>query len=165
MFTYISHSPSQTNELAQKIGQVIPAGAVLALTGELAAGKTTFCQGLAKGMGICDAVTSPTFVLLQTYQGRIPLCHIDAYRLTEDAIDETGLEDCFDGRSVVAVEWPQAIHELLPDDAVQIRFSYYYGEGEQDHTETEPSTRRIDFDFKPGICVWLEEVIKCLSSV
>ena len=165
MFAYISHSAFETQNLAEKIGRVIPSGTVLALTGELAAGKTTFCQGLAKGMGIADAVTSPTFVLLQAYQGIVPFCHIDAYRITEDEVDETGLEECFDGHAVVAVEWPEAVRELMPEDTVEIRFSYDYGKKQCGQTDADQSARRIVFEYQPEKSAWLEEVLKCSSSV
>ena len=130
------NSPAETSRLAEKIGQNIPAGTVIALYGEMGAGKTVFAQGLAKGLGITEQVTSPTFLLLQEYDGHrhkgahefdslmpTTFCHIDAYRLEgldDDALYETGLAECFNGTNIVLIEWAEFLVPLLPAERIDI---------------------------------------------
>jgi len=103
-----TRSLAETFMLAQKIGAEIPAGTVIALTGDLGAGKTSFVQGLARGLGVPEDcyVTSPTYTLINEYPGTCPLFHADLYRLDADAdFEEIGLYDILYGKNVTAIEW------------------------------------------------------------
>ncbi len=120
--TYITHSPEETIALAEKIGAKLRAGDVIAYEGDLGAGKTTFTRGLAKGMGLSDLVTSPTFALVHTY-GREPnmLCHFDMYRISgEEELETTGFYDYPMEECVFAIEWSENITSALPDTMIRI---------------------------------------------
>jgi tRNA threonylcarbamoyladenosine biosynthesis protein TsaE len=108
MTTLVTHSPDETFAVAEQLGRTLKAGDFVLLHGDLGAGKTVFVRGLAAGLGAdADAVTSPTFVLIQMYQGAIPLVHVDLYRLESGAaVDDLGLEELGEG-AVVAVEWAE----------------------------------------------------------
>ncbi len=110
-----------TTQFGLMLGDMLKSGDVIALNGDLGAGKTTLTQAIANGMGIIGDVTSPTFTLIQEYPGTIPMFHIDPYRLTDpaDAYD-LGLEDYFDRDGVVVIEWAAKIYEYLPMDMLVI---------------------------------------------
>lgn len=104
--TITTHSPAQTQALAERLAKLLRPGDVLAYTGPMGAGKTTFTVGLARGLGSSDWVSSPTFALVQEYRGPVPLCHFDFYRITGvDDLYATGFFDYLDGTRVLAVEW------------------------------------------------------------
>ena len=133
-FTFISKSPEITKDIAKEIGSKIDKGTVIALCGDLGAGKTAFVQGLAKGLEIKAFVTSPTFVIINQYKGRLPLYHIDTYRLmSNDEMYELGYEEFFYGDGVTAIEWAQKIEELLPEEYLRIELEYV-GESERKMT-------------------------------
>ena len=117
-----SSSPEDTFELGRKTGLAVPAGTVIALGGDLGAGKTVFTKGLAKGLGIDELVTSPTFTILQEYYGgRLPLFHFDAYRIEDaDEMQEIGFADYLYGDGVCVIEWAEIIKEILPEDLIAI---------------------------------------------
>lgn len=115
----ISQSVQETQDLAFRLGQLLPANSLLTLSGELGAGKTTFTQGLAKGLDIKDKVTSPTFTLMKIYEGRLPLYHIDAYRL-ENISQDLGFDEYIDGDGVCVIEWSNFIEYLLPKEKLSI---------------------------------------------
>ena len=106
-------SLEQTQDIAYKIGKWVSNGMILTLEGDLGAGKTTFTKGLAKGLGINRNVNSPTFNIIKEYQGRIPLYHMDVYRL-ESGGDDIGLDDYLFGDGVCVIEWASRIEDLLP---------------------------------------------------
>lgn len=114
---------AETQQLGRTLGQLLQPGDVLVVSGELGAGKTTFIQGIAAGMGVQAQVTSPTFTIIHEYQGDgCPLYHIDAYRLESAAeINELGLEDYFYGEGVTAVEWAEKIKGWLPPDYLYVK--------------------------------------------
>jgi ATPase, YjeE family len=118
--------PEETRRLAAALGRVAAPGDVLVLEGDLGAGKTTFVQGLAAGLGITGTVNSPTFTLIKAYRGRLPLFHIDVYRLGEGA-EDLGFDEVFDAGGVTAIEWGHYAAEYLPDEYLEIRFAK--GEG------------------------------------
>ena len=96
--TITTHSPAQTQALAERLAKLLRPGDVLAYTGPMGAGKTTFTVGLARGLGSSDWVSSPTFALVQEYRGPVPLCHFDFYRITGvDDLYATGFFDYLDG--------------------------------------------------------------------
>jgi tRNA threonylcarbamoyladenosine biosynthesis protein TsaE len=103
---HLTQSEGETAAVGRAIGRQLAAGDVVLLSGPLGAGKTAFARGLAEGLG-CDGddVSSPTFAIIQEYRGRIPLQHVDLYRLTPVEVDDLGLDDLLE-RNVMAVEWP-----------------------------------------------------------
>ncbi len=106
----------------QKMGASLPKNAILALTGDLGAGKTTFVQGLALGLGIAEPIQSPTFVLLNVYE---QLFHFDLYRLKgEKDFMNLGFDEYFYKDGICAIEWPDRIASLLPKETIRISFSY-----------------------------------------
>lgn len=116
MITVETRSEEQTFALGQQLGRAASPGEVYALIGDLGVGKTVFTKGFASGLGISEAVNSPTFTIVQIYEeGRIPLYHFDVYRLEEpEEMDEIGYEDYFFGQGVCLVEWANMMEELMP---------------------------------------------------
>jgi tRNA threonylcarbamoyladenosine biosynthesis protein TsaE len=107
--------------LGKKIGAFLLPNEVVALTGQLGAGKTTLIQGIAEGAGVKDYVTSPTFIIINEYQGRLPFYHIDLYRLDDVAqIAELGIEEYFAKGGVCVIEWAEKLDGLLPAGAERI---------------------------------------------
>lgn len=119
--TFQTHSPAETEQLGEKLASQLTGGAVLALRGDLGAGKTAFTRGLARGLGYAGAVTSPTFTIVNEYEGgRLPLFHFDLYRLScADELWDIGWEDYLDRGGVCAVEWSERATELL-ENAVTV---------------------------------------------
>src|SRR5438105_1759607 len=108
----VTHSPRATQALAARLAQRLEAGDVLWLCGDLGAGKTTFTQGLGRGLGIAAPINSPTFVLIREYIGRLPLCHIDLYRLGDAReVAALGLSDYLAGDGVCVLEWAERLDE------------------------------------------------------
>lgn len=119
--TAISRSPEETQALGQRLGARLGAGAVVACIGELGAGKTCFLQGLVRGLGVESAVTSPTFVLVNQYRGRLPVYHLDAYR-TESLTEllDLGVEELLHGDGVTVIEWADKLLPLLPARTIAV---------------------------------------------
>jgi tRNA threonylcarbamoyladenosine biosynthesis protein TsaE len=124
----ITHSPDHTAHLGEQLGRSLRGGEVVCLQGQLGAGKTVFAQGLGRGWGATDELTSPTFTLiheLTRLQDRAKLYHIDLYRLeTETEAARLGLIDLMDDRSSVVIEWPERARSILPPDRLWIAFEY-----------------------------------------
>lgn len=125
---FISSSVEQTVRLGVRLGELLQAGDVLCLSGELGAGKTVLARGVGRGWGTAVRVTSPTFNLINEYP-RAPdaavLYHVDGYRLTGPAdIATTGLEDLFAGPAAIMIEWPERLLTLLPGDRLEIALAY-----------------------------------------
>jgi len=121
--TIISNSPEQTRAIAGRLLNELHPGSVLSLHGELGSGKTCFVQGLAESLGVKQAVTSPTYTLINEYSGRLPLYHIDLYRLrsAEDAL-ALGMDEYLESDGITAIEWGERAEELLPDSVIHVRF-------------------------------------------
>lgn len=122
-----SQSPSQTIRIGKQIGRLLNRGDVVALTGELGAGKTQLIKGLAQGAGVRRSayVSSPSFTLINEYKGRIPFYHIDLYRLGgEREAGELGLEEFFHGEGITAIEWSDRIPSLLPSEFLHVQIHY-----------------------------------------
>ena len=119
---YTTAGEEQTEALGFRLGQLIQPGAVIAYTGDLGAGKTAFTRGLARGLGIPDRVTSPTFTIVNEYEGgRLPLFHFDLYRLaSSDELFEIGWEDYLRRGGVCAVEWSENAAGALERDTVRV---------------------------------------------
>ncbi len=139
-FTVVTHATEETAALAERLGAAAEAGTVLCLIGDLGAGKTLFTQGFAKGLGVTGEVTSPTFALMNQYQGRLPVTHFDLYRLErEEELDEIGFyEYAEDDRSVVLIEWADKFPDALPEP--HIRLTIKRGEGEDERELTFSAT-------------------------
>jgi tRNA threonylcarbamoyladenosine biosynthesis protein TsaE len=139
MPTFLSHSPAETESLGEQFGRAASRGLVVALTGELGAGKTQFVKGLARGLGITARVHSPTFTLVNEYAGgRLKLFHLDLYRLeTPSQILAAGLEEFFQPDGVAVIEWAERIYDL--------RFTIYDLKKVQIEIVGE-TDRKIDYD-------------------
>lgn len=119
-----SYSAEETYALGKKLGEEAKPGAVYCLSGDLGVGKTVFTKGFAVGLGVTDTVNSPTFTIVQVYQGRMPFYHFDVYRIEEpEEMEEIGYEDYFYGEGACMIEWAELIEELIPADAVKVRIS------------------------------------------
>jgi len=114
---FITNSPLETEAVGQALGRILAPGAVIAYRGDLGAGKTAFTRGLARGLGAAEAVTSPTYTIVNEYlSGRMPLFHFDMYRLTSaDDLFDIGWEDYLERGGVCAVEWSENVAEALED--------------------------------------------------
>lgn len=133
----VTKSPGETEAVARDLGRTLGPGSVVALLGDLGAGKTCFVRGIACGLNVRDPVTSPTFALIHEYAGDRPLHHVDLYRIeSPGAVAELGLEELFDGPGVTVVEWAERAEGLLPGRTLWIRLS----EG------AAPDERRITMD-------------------
>jgi tRNA threonylcarbamoyladenosine biosynthesis protein TsaE len=117
-----TYSAEETFALGEKIGREAKPGQIYTLIGDLGVGKTVFTQGVAKGLGIAEPVSSPTFTIVQIYdEGRMPFYHFDVYRIGDvEEMDEIGYEDCFYGEGLCLIEWANLIEEILPEHYVQI---------------------------------------------
>ena len=112
-----TNSPEETFALGQKLGEQAKAGQIYTLNGDLGVEKTVFTQGIARGLGITEAVSSPTFTIVQVYEeGRMPFYHFDVYRIGDiEEMDEIGYEDYFYGNGLCMIEWANLIEEILPE--------------------------------------------------
>ncbi len=121
--TVESYSPGETRALAKKLGESAEAGQIYTLDGDLGTGKTVFAKGFAEGLGITEIVNSPTFTIVQSYEGgRLAMHHFDVYRIADpEEMDEIGYEEYFFGDGVCLVEWADQIAGLIPEDAVRVR--------------------------------------------
>ncbi len=117
-----THSAQETWRLGRQLGQAAAAGQIYCLDGELGVGKTVFTKGFAAGLGIERPVNSPTFTILQIYEGgRLPLYHFDVYRIGEaEEMEEIGYEEYFFGDGVCLIEWASLVPEIIPDDARRV---------------------------------------------
>jgi tRNA threonylcarbamoyladenosine biosynthesis protein TsaE len=125
MMTRISTSAAQTRAIATELAHGLASGSVVILTGDLGAGKTEFVKGLAKGLGIDDSVTSPTFTLVHEYRGnQVTLYHLDLYRLnSEKELDEIGFDDCLSAGGICAIEWGNKYQSRLPKGYLEARLT------------------------------------------
>ena len=133
---YITNSPEETERVGAALGRVLTTGTILAYRGDLGAGKTAFTRGLAKGLGCCEAVTSPTYTIVNEYlSGRLPLFHFDMYRLrSADDLWGIGWDDYLDRGGVCAVEWSENVEDAM-EDAIYITLE-----------KTGEDTRRITIE-------------------
>ena len=122
-----TNNPEATEALGEKLGREARAGQIYCLSGDLGVGKTVFTKGFAKGLGITEHVTSPTFAIVNEYEGRLPLYHFDVDRIScEEEMEDTGYEEYFYGEGVCLVEWAELVKELIPADAVWITIEKDY---------------------------------------
>ncbi len=121
----VTHRPEETQDFGRRLGELSRPGDVLLLTGDLGSGKTCLTQGIAWGLGIKEHALSPTFVIMRELRGRLPLYHVDLYRL--DRLEEThdlGLDDYFGGNGICVVEWAEKAMSLMPLDHLLIEIEY-----------------------------------------
>jgi tRNA threonylcarbamoyladenosine biosynthesis protein TsaE len=122
---FISHSEAQTRRLGARLAAYLQPGDVLALVGDLGSGKTRWIQGVCAGLGVTDPVISPTFTLVNEYQGLYPVYHIDLYRLADTAETATfGLEDYLYGSGITMIEWADRAKSLLPTDYLTVELHH-----------------------------------------
>ncbi len=122
-------SPAETEALGAQLGRLLRAGDVVALSGDLGAGKTVLARGLAAGAGATGYVASPTFTLIREYQGSLPVYHVDLYRLDRpEQLDDLGLDEIFDGSGIVVIEWAEQAAAWLPDEHLWITIRFGAGE-------------------------------------
>ncbi len=143
--TLNSDSPEQTQLLGSYLGKLAQKADVLLLTGELGTGKTCLVQGIARGLNVEEYAFSPSFVILRQYHGRLPLYHIDLYRL--DSLDEIaglGLEDYFHGGGVCVVEWAEKGQQLLPPDNLLISVQYVAASSTKRSIRLKPQGQRYN---------------------
>jgi tRNA threonylcarbamoyladenosine biosynthesis protein TsaE len=116
-----THDAEETRALGARLGRQLGPGDVLCMRGELGAGKTVLAQGVAAGLGVTEPVSSPTFNLLQQYTGRLPVYHLDAYRVSSrDELIDLGFPELWDAGGVVLIEWPERI-AALPSSRIEVR--------------------------------------------
>ncbi|MFC2330222.1 MAG: tRNA (adenosine(37)-N6)-threonylcarbamoyltransferase complex ATPase subunit type 1 TsaE [Treponema sp.] len=133
---FVTSSPEETVELGKKIGSLLKSGDVIAMQGTLAAGKTTITKGIAAALGVDDTITSPTFCLISEYQGKMPLYHMDVYRLNgAEDFAELGTDDMIYGNGVSVIEWSEKIMTELPKKTILLKI-----------TPQEDGTRLIEID-------------------
>jgi len=144
MATYISHSPEETAALGEAWGRAATVGLVIALSGDLGAGKTQLAKGVARGLGITERVHSPTFALVNEYHGgRLPLFHVDLYRLeTIDQIIAAGLEEYFHPAGVAVIEWAERWFGGQPGSSLKFQKTNLNPTLRQVHIETAGETER-----------------------
>ena len=121
---YLSHSEDETQKIGYEVAEKIKKGDVISLTGSLGAGKTVFAKGFAKQLGIGEAIVSPTFTLVQEYDGRMKMYHLDLYRLSgEDEFESMVGEDFLYSDGVTLIEWSEKIESMLPDDTIYVKIT------------------------------------------
>ena len=152
-----SGSPEDTLAIARALGAALRPGDVVALTGDLGAGKTLFCKGVGEALGIPpDRILSPTFTIVTEHAVPVPLTHIDVYRLSgAREADEIGMRDLLSGAGVCLVEWAEKIEELLPTDCIRVTFSLSGGDRREIAVEAPDHPRFDDLRarsqrFQPG---------------
>ncbi len=144
-------------EIGRRIGTALGGGDIVALIGELGSGKTCLTQGMAKGLGVAEnvPVVSPTFTLVNEYPARIPLVHLDVYRLSGPGdLEDMGYEEYFYGGGVVVIEWAEKVREILPEKTIVVRMAY-----------VDENTRELVLEGPPETMGKLEERLKSGGSI
>jgi tRNA threonylcarbamoyladenosine biosynthesis protein TsaE len=118
-YEIITYTGEETMLFSKRLGDLLQASDVITLEGDLGAGKTTFTKGLAKGLGVKRVVNSPTFNIIKEYKGRLPLYHMDVYRV-QGSEEDLGFDEYFYGEGVTVVEWAHLIESQLPDERLNI---------------------------------------------
>lgn len=133
-----TNSPAETAALGEQLGKEAQKGQIYCLTGDLGTGKTVLTKGFAKGLGVQEHVTSPTFTIVNEYHdGRLPFYHFDVYRLSsEEEMDDIGYEEYFFGDGVCLVEWAELFPDLIPQDACWLTLEKDYSKGDDYRTVT-----------------------------
>ena len=141
MIRAATKSVDDTRALAAEVAALAAPGDLVVLAGDLGTGKTAFAQGFARGLGVDEPVTSPAFILVRTYEGRLPLIHLDVYRLEQmQELVDLGIAELLDEGGVTLVEWGDAVTPGLPSDFLEIRLEA--GDGPDDRLLTVRSVGR-----------------------
>lgn len=134
---YTSSSVDQTQSIAEKLSSELRAGDCLCMYGDLGAGKTAFVQGLAKGLGVSDYVNSPTFTIVNEYEGRFMLYHFDVYRISDpDEMFDIGFDEYLNNDGICVIEWAELIEDILPEHRCNIHIT----------KENDDNTRKIKIE-------------------
>lgn len=121
MIKFHAGSVEKTVELGERLGQILQKGDTVCLTGDLGTGKTAFAGGIARALGIGGYITSPTFTIVNEYEGKLPLYHFDVYRINNtDEMFETGYDEYISGGGVTVIEWAELIKEILPHERIDV---------------------------------------------
>lgn len=129
---YKTEGPDETLQIGRTLGERLKPGDTVLLIGDLGAGKTCFIQGLCAGLGVKEAVTSPTFTLINEYEGRLPVAHFDLYRLDDpEAVLDLGFDEYIDSDSVCLIEWADKFPEVMPAEAIVVRIEIREGDGRE----------------------------------
>jgi tRNA threonylcarbamoyladenosine biosynthesis protein TsaE len=148
----ISGDPTKTFHIGRILGETLTAGDIVALTGELGAGKTCFTQGIARGLGVPEVyqITSPTFTLVNEYPGRLNLIHLDVYRLSSSRdLQDLGYEEFFFGKGVTVIEWAEKIQDIIPEKSLSVTMAYL-----------DQNQRSIDMKGPPDQITRISNVLK-----
>ncbi len=125
MYKVYLKDEEETKSFGNKLGEIVKKGSIICLLGDLGAGKTTFTQSLAKGLGVCDYVTSPTFTIVNEYDGRIPLYHFDVYRIgSSEEMYDIGYDEYINSDGVCIIEWANLIEDIVPEERLTIELKY-----------------------------------------
>lgn len=154
MLVVETNSPEETASWGELLGKNAVPGLTVCLWGDLGAGKTQFAKGVARGLGIAARVTSPTFVLINEYQGRVDLYHLDLYRLENPGeTDSLGLDEYLYGQGVALVEWPERIADQLPPERLDLRLTCV-GEDRRrlEFSPLGPGPERLVEEMKTNVC-------------
>ncbi len=140
MIRITTFSPQETFHAGYKLGNILNKGDIVCLTGELGTGKTAFTGGIAAALGIEGYITSPTFTIVNEYDGKIPLYHFDVYRIAEPSeMFEIGFEEYLEGNGIVVIEWAELIKEIIPPEHITVEIKKDY--------RINPDDRIIDLEF------------------
>ena len=148
----ISGDPTKTFHIGRILGEALTAGDIVALTGELGAGKTCLTQGIARGLGVPEVyqITSPTFTLVNEYPGRLNLIHLDVYRLSSSRdLQDLGYEEFFFGKGVTVIEWAEKIRDIIPEKSLSVTMAYL-----------DQNQRSIDMKGQPDQITRISNVLK-----
>ena len=127
----VTRAVEDTRALAEAVAGLSRPGDLVVLAGDMGAGKTAFVQGFGRGLGVAERITSPTFTLVHVYDGRVPIHHLDVYRLDQlSEVLDLGLAEILDGEGIVLIEWGDAILPVLPHDFLEVRLTF--GPGDDD---------------------------------
>lgn len=149
---YITNSVNETIEIGEKIGSASKAGDIICIEGELGSGKTHLTKGIALGLGIKEYITSPTFTLVNEYEGRLRLYHFDVYRIDDPGeIEAIGFDEYIFSDAVSVIEWSDLIRELIPEEHIQINIS-------KDSAEDE-NVRRIKISWLGKRYDYMKEIL------
>lgn len=141
MISIETHSFEETVELGEKFGKILKPGAVVCLSGDLGTGKTAFTNGIARALGIDAYITSPTFTIVNEYQGKYPLYHFDVYRISDaEEMFDIGFEEYINGDGITIIEWGEVIGYILPPELIKVNILKDLKKG--------LDVRKIDIDFK-----------------
>ena len=144
----ITRNEKETIDLGKKLGSLLEKGMVIALKGELAAGKTTFTKGVGEALNIRQVINSPTFTILKIYEGDLKLFHIDAYRLENSSYD-LGISE-YEDEGITLIEWPEYYADYLPEEYLEVNFKYI-----------DDDTREICFKAHGDKYMKIAEVMEC----